>query len=74
MKAPMTLAASTLVLVTLSGCASQAQVNEQNRQLAAIHDTVQQILVQQIEANNLQKQALTQQHQDQEPQDPLVFD
>lgn len=36
LKARMTLAATGLALLSLTGCASQAQIDEQYKQLAAI--------------------------------------
>jgi outer membrane murein-binding lipoprotein Lpp len=36
MKTPITLGAAMLVILTLTGCATQAQIEEQNKQLADI--------------------------------------
>lgn len=55
MKARITFAASALALLSLTGCASQSQIEEQNKQLAAINVTLTQILATQAESLNLQK-------------------
>lgn len=39
MKARITLASSVLALLSLTGCASQSQIEEQNKQLTAINVT-----------------------------------
>lgn len=55
LKARMTLAASALALLSLTGCASQAQIDEQNKQLAAINVSLTQIRVAQAESLAQQK-------------------
>lgn len=55
MKARITLAASALALLSLTGCASQSQIEEQNKQLAAINVTLTQLQVTQAESLTLQK-------------------
>lgn len=55
MKARITFAASALALLSLTGCASQSQIEEQNKQLAAINVTLTQIQATQAESLNLQK-------------------
>jgi murein lipoprotein len=70
MKARITLAASGLALLSLTGCASPAQIDEQNKQLAAINVSLMKIQENQlksiefqqdqgalqIQSNNVQKQ------------------
>lgn len=55
MKARITLAASALALLSLTGCASQSQIEEQNKQLTAINVTLTQIHATQVESLALQK-------------------
>lgn len=55
LKARMTLAASALALLSLTGCASQAQIDEQNKQLAAINVSLTQIRAAQAESLAQQK-------------------
>jgi murein lipoprotein len=55
MKTRITLAASVLALLSLTGCASQSQIEEQNKQLAAINVTLAKIQANQAEAFALQK-------------------
>jgi murein lipoprotein len=55
MKARITFAASALALLSLTGCASQSQIEEQNKQLAAINVTLTQIQAAQAESLTLQK-------------------
>lgn len=55
MKARTTLAASALALLSLTGCASQSQIEEQNKQLSAINVALTQIQANQAESLNLQK-------------------
>lgn len=43
MKARITLAASALALLSLTGCASQAQLDEQNKKLDVINSQLMQI-------------------------------
>lgn len=71
----VTIAASILALLSLAGCASQAQIDEQNKQLAAINVALIKIQENQlkslefqtdqgalqIQSNNLQKQQYQQQ-------------
>lgn len=76
-----TLAVSVLALLSLTGCASQAQIEEQNKQLAAINVALTKIQENQlkglefqtyqgalqIQSNNVQKQAYQMQLQDKPP-------
>jgi len=55
MKARITLGAIALATISLTGCASQAQVDEQAKQLAAINVTLTQIQAGQAESLALQK-------------------
>lgn len=55
MKALITLGAAVSAVLSLTGCASQAQIDEQNKQLAAINVTLTQIQVVQAESLALQK-------------------
>ncbi|QQQ50133.1 MULTISPECIES: hypothetical protein [Pseudomonas syringae group] len=55
MKARTTLAASALALLSLTGCASQSQIEEQNNQLSAINVALTKIQANQAESLNLQK-------------------
>lgn len=55
MKARITLASSVLALLSLTGCASQSQIEEQNKQLTAINVTLMQIQATQAESLTLQK-------------------
>ena len=55
LKARITLAASALALLSLTGCASQAQIDEQSKQLAAINVSLTQIKAAQAEALAQQK-------------------
>lgn len=49
------LALSALALLSLTGCASQSQIEEQNRQLASINVALTQIQANQAESLSLQK-------------------
>nr|WP_228857572.1 hypothetical protein [Pseudomonas syringae] len=49
------LALSVLTLLSLTGCASQSQIEEQNRQLASINVALTQIQANQAESLSLQK-------------------
>ena len=55
MKTRITLGAAALVILSLTGCASQAQIDEQNKQLAAINVSLTQIQAVQAELLELQK-------------------
>lgn len=55
MKAHIALGAAAMVILSLTGCASQAQIDEQNKQLAAINVSLIQIQAVQAESLNLQK-------------------
>jgi murein lipoprotein len=55
MKTPITLGAAALVILSLTGCASQAQIDEQNKQLVAINVSLTQIQAVQAESLELQK-------------------
>jgi murein lipoprotein len=55
MKARITLCAAALAVLSLTGCASQAQIDEQNKQLAAINASLTQIQLVQAESLALQK-------------------
>ncbi|AGN33473.1 lipoprotein, putative (plasmid) [Pseudomonas fluorescens A506] len=55
MKARITLGATVLAILSLAGCASQAQIDEQNKQLAAINVSLTQIQAVQAESLALQK-------------------
>lgn len=55
MKARITLGAAALAVLSLTGCASQAQIDEQNKQLAAINASLTQIQAVQAESLDLQK-------------------
>lgn len=62
LKARITLAVAAMTALSLTGCATQAQLDEQNKQLAAIdaslaqiHATLTQIHATQFEALALQK-------------------
>lgn len=55
MKARITLGAAALAVLSLTGCASQAQIDEQNKQLAAINASLTQIQAVQAESLELQK-------------------
>ena len=55
MKTRITLGAAALVILSLTGCASQAQIDEQNKQLAAINVSLTQIQAVQAESLELQK-------------------
>lgn len=55
MKARTTLAASALALLSLTGCASQSQIEEQNKQLSAINVALTQIQANLAESLSLQK-------------------
>ncbi|MCS3472637.1 murein lipoprotein [Pseudomonas sp. JUb42] len=55
MKTRITLCAAALVILSLTGCASQAQIDEQNKQLAAINVSLTQIQAVQAESLELQK-------------------
>ncbi len=55
MKTRITLGAAALAILSLTGCASQAQIDEQNKQLAAINVSLTQIQAVQAESLELQK-------------------
>jgi len=55
MKTRITLGAAALAILSLTGCASQAQIDEQNKQLAAINASLTQIQAVQAESLELQK-------------------
>lgn len=55
MKSHIALGAAAMVILSLTGCASQAQIDEQNKQLAAINVSLIQIQAVQAESLNLQK-------------------
>lgn len=55
MKTRVTLSAAALAILSLTGCASQAQIDEQNKQLAAINVSLTQIQAVQAESLELQK-------------------
>ncbi|MDF4211127.1 hypothetical protein P2W50_31235 [Pseudomonas protegens] len=55
MKPRITLGAAALAILSLTGCASQAQIDEQNKQLAAINVSLAQIQAVQAESLDLQK-------------------
>lgn len=55
MKARITLGAVALAVLSLTGCASQAQIEDQNKQLAAINASLTQIQAVQAESLALQK-------------------
>jgi murein lipoprotein len=55
LKTRMTLAATALALLSLTGCATQAQLDEQNKQLAAINVSLTQIQAAQAESLAQQK-------------------
>lgn len=55
LKTRITLAASALALLSLTGCASQAQIEAQNKQLVSINNTLIQIQAAQAESLALQK-------------------
>ncbi len=55
MKTRITLGAAALAILSLTGCASQAQIDEQNKQLAAINVSLAQIQAVQAESLDLQK-------------------
>ncbi|WP_267400685.1 hypothetical protein [Pseudomonas sp. GM_Psu_2] len=55
MKTHIALGAAAMVILSLTGCASQAQIDEQNKQLAAINVSLIQIQAVQAESLNLQK-------------------
>lgn len=55
MKTRITLGAAVLAILSLTGCASQAQIDEQNKQLAAINVSLTQIQAVQAESLELQK-------------------
>ncbi|WP_456017491.1 hypothetical protein [Pseudomonas fluorescens] len=55
MKTRITLGAAALAILSLTGCASQAQIDEQNKQLAAINVTLTQIQATQAQQFALQK-------------------
>jgi murein lipoprotein len=50
-----TITASVLALLSLAGCASQSQLDEQNKQIAALTVAVTQIQANQLESIALQK-------------------
>lgn len=55
MKTRITLGAVALAILSLTGCASHAQIDEQNKQLAAINVSLTQIQAVQAESLELQK-------------------
>ncbi|MEE5177149.1 hypothetical protein V2K54_25900 [Pseudomonas alliivorans] len=55
MKTRITLGAAALGILSLTGCASQSQIDEQNKQLAAINVTLTQIQATQAQQFALQK-------------------
>lgn len=55
LKTRLILAASVLALLSLSGCASRAQIDEQNKQLTAINISLTQIHAAQMESLAQQK-------------------
>ena len=55
MKTRITLGAAALAILSLTGCASQAQIDEQNKQLEAINVTLTQMQAVQAESLALQK-------------------
>lgn len=55
MKTCITLSAAALAILSLTGCASQAQIDEQNKQLAAINVSLTQIQAVQAQSLELQK-------------------
>ncbi|NWC89983.1 hypothetical protein [Pseudomonas reactans] len=55
MKTRITLGAAALAILSLTGCASQTQIDEQNKQLAAISASLAQIQAVQAESLDLQK-------------------
>lgn len=55
MKIATSFAASAVFLLSLGGCASPSQIEQQNRQLAAINLSLLQIQANQAQAINLQK-------------------
>lgn len=55
MKTRINLGAAALAILLLTGCASQAQIDEQNKQLAAINVSLAQIQAVQAESLDLQK-------------------
>lgn len=55
MKTYMAFAASALMLLSLGGCASQSQMEQQTAQLAAINVSLVQIQANQAESVSLQK-------------------
>lgn len=63
MKTRITLAAAVLAVLSLSGCATQAQIEQQTAQLAAINVTLTQIQENQLKSQEYQKAQLTFQQQ-----------
>ncbi|MHC8403514.1 hypothetical protein ACYZTX_29845 [Pseudomonas sp. MDT1-17] len=63
MKVRITLVASALALLSLTGCASQAQIDEQNKQLATMTLVLTQIQANQLKSMEFQKAQLTYQQQ-----------
>lgn len=63
MKNHITLAATVLVLLSLAGCASQSQIDEQNQQLANLNISLQQIQQNQLKSMEYQKAQITYQQQ-----------
>lgn len=55
MKTRLTLAVAAMAALSLTGCATQAQLDEQNKQLAAINVSLTQIQAAQAEALAHQK-------------------
>ncbi|TES71934.1 MULTISPECIES: hypothetical protein [Pseudomonas syringae group] len=55
MKTRITLGVAALTILSLTGCASQSQIDEQNKQLAAINVTLTQIQATQAQQFALQK-------------------
>ena len=56
-------AASALALLSLTGCASQAQLDEQHKQLVAVNNSLTQIQENQLKSLEFQKAQLTYQQQ-----------
>lgn len=63
MKSHITLAATALALLSLSGCASQSQIDEQNKQLANLNLSLQQIQQNQLKSMEYQKAQIAYQQQ-----------
>lgn len=63
MKTRITLAAVVLAGLSLTGCATQTQIEQQNAQLAAINVTLTQIQENQLKSQEYEKAQLTFQQQ-----------